>query len=439
MNAGSTTSLTASVTSTNGNWNGTSTFTAASGTPFSGVSVGDWASIYNDGTTAGAVYIAQVTAINSGGAGITVSTTAKVGTAPTSSATGRSCKIGGAWGSLAGPCTLSNTTLSFSARLNIQAASFTDAYAGGYRNFGMSGTASFPFWIRGFKTTPGDLDNDLKTNLVAGTDFPQFTFTGFGGLNIPLHARMSFVRIVCTTYTSAAVQISSGSNVPELYRCEIVNQTANAAAHAITMQSGRLIRCLLQATTTASRTIYGNNGNIAVEECRVIGGVSAIELASTGAYEVCWSLITGFTTNGVLKTTNGGSLEVKHNTIRGAAATNGINLSSASAFSSPHEISKNTISGCTNAVNSSGVSNNGYVRCYMNNIYNCTNSYVGLGDTPIFVQLSDSSDPYASSSNATPNTGGMGGDNLQIVPGESYYSAGPIGAIIRSRLIGFRA
>lgn len=98
LNAGSTTSDAASVTETNGDWGNAAAnrFTAASGTPFSGVLAGEWASVYLDGATV-AVYIAQVTGITGGGAGVNLSSTIKMGTAPATGATGRSIKIGGAW------------------------------------------------------------------------------------------------------------------------------------------------------------------------------------------------------------------------------------------------------------------------------------------------------------------------------------------------------
>jgi hypothetical protein len=86
------------VTSTNGDWGNAAAnrFTAAAGTPFSGVSVGDFASVYLDGATV-AVYIGRVTAVNGGGASLDISSTAKSGTAPSTGATGRSCTTGGAW------------------------------------------------------------------------------------------------------------------------------------------------------------------------------------------------------------------------------------------------------------------------------------------------------------------------------------------------------
>lgn len=87
-----------SVESVNGDWGNAAAnrFTAASGTPFSGVSIGDWASIYLDGATATG-YGARVTAVNGGGASIDLSATAKYGTAPATGATGRTCRINGAW------------------------------------------------------------------------------------------------------------------------------------------------------------------------------------------------------------------------------------------------------------------------------------------------------------------------------------------------------
>jgi len=60
------------------------------------VSVGDYASVYTDGSTVTG-YIARVTAIGGGGLTLTLSTTAISGTAPTTGATGISCTTGGAW------------------------------------------------------------------------------------------------------------------------------------------------------------------------------------------------------------------------------------------------------------------------------------------------------------------------------------------------------
>lgn len=94
LNAGSTTGA-AIYTATNGGWNsGTGVFTPTSGNPSLTVNVGDFASIYADGSTVTG-FVGRVTAVSS--TIITVSTTAKSSTAPSTSASGISCNVGGAW------------------------------------------------------------------------------------------------------------------------------------------------------------------------------------------------------------------------------------------------------------------------------------------------------------------------------------------------------
>jgi len=94
INAGDNKSV---VTSTNGNWDATnSSFTAASGTPFSGSSVGDFAAVYIDAASSTS-YISRITAVNNGGATLVLSNINFGGTAPSTSATGRSCTVGGQW------------------------------------------------------------------------------------------------------------------------------------------------------------------------------------------------------------------------------------------------------------------------------------------------------------------------------------------------------
>lgn len=105
LNAGSTCADTggsnsAIYTSTNGSWStSTNIFTPTDGTNpvASGVAPGQFISIYNDGASV-AVYIARITAVTNAANGpITVSSTVIYGAAPTTSATGRSVKVGGSW------------------------------------------------------------------------------------------------------------------------------------------------------------------------------------------------------------------------------------------------------------------------------------------------------------------------------------------------------
>ena len=86
----------ADFTYASGNWvAATGVFTVASGNPSTdGVAVGDFASVYADGSTVTG-FVGRVTARDT--TTITVSLTAKAGTAPTDGTGNRTLRIGGAW------------------------------------------------------------------------------------------------------------------------------------------------------------------------------------------------------------------------------------------------------------------------------------------------------------------------------------------------------
>lgn len=100
LNAGSDQNNAAKYTSTNGGYNATTdVFTPTDGSnPVSaGVAVGDFASVYLDGSSVTA-YIARVTAVvNAVNGAITISAVVVAGVEPTTSAAGRTIKVGGAW------------------------------------------------------------------------------------------------------------------------------------------------------------------------------------------------------------------------------------------------------------------------------------------------------------------------------------------------------
>ncbi len=165
------------VTSTNGGWSTvTNIFTAAAGTPFSGVSVGDFASVYIDGATV-AVYIGRVTNVGGGGATLTISSTAKMGTAPTTSGTARSCTTGGAW---KGP----NAASSFP--FNLLANTLTNAAANPYR-VNLKNNATYPVtsgitWsnvgpgvMEGYTSSAGDGGRAIIDGGTTGASYNLFT------------------------------------------------------------------------------------------------------------------------------------------------------------------------------------------------------------------------------------------------------------------------
>lgn len=169
------------VTSTNGGWSTTTNvFTAASGTPFSGVSVGDFASVYTDGSTVTG-YITRVTAVGGGGATLTLSTTAKAGTAPTTATTGITCKTGGVW---KGPNAASGFPFSLAT-----IGSLTNA-SGNAPRFNLKNNATYavtanitsasvgPYVVQGYATSVGDGGRATIDGGTSGTAYIVVTASG---------------------------------------------------------------------------------------------------------------------------------------------------------------------------------------------------------------------------------------------------------------------
>lgn len=294
LNAGSTSADAggagaASVTSVNGDWGNAAAnrFTAASGTPFSAVNVGEWASIYLDAATA-VVYIGKVTAVNAGGASIDLSATVKLGTAPTSGATGRSCKIGGAWqnanaftGSL-----LAAGTLGTSMRFNVKAGIYANTSTS--RSFSCNGTSQYHFWLRGYKTTPGDMDDDAAHGTFAsGTEIPAFTFTTAAFTFTSSFAKISNIDI---QGARAGAQLVHGIN--KVLRCRVENTNAIAAGRAASgTGSGAIIeRCWFKATTTAT-SCYNVGASVHLYDTVMVGGVVCSDAGSFNIhYDNCYFL-----------------------------------------------------------------------------------------------------------------------------------------------------
>jgi hypothetical protein len=168
------------VTYTNGGWNsGTGVFTPASGDPSAaGVAVGNFVSVYADGASAPAVFVGRVTAVSS--TTITVSTTAKSGTAPTTSATGRTLVVGGAW---AGPSGTSGFPLTFVA------GTLTDSSGNvprvNYKNdqtysltAAVTSSVVGPVYHQGYTSTFGDLGRATVDGGTSGSGYTPVTLSG---------------------------------------------------------------------------------------------------------------------------------------------------------------------------------------------------------------------------------------------------------------------
>ncbi len=268
LNSGSTTNAASAYTSTNANWDGTSVYTPVDGsTPESTVNVGDWASVYLDAATV-AVYVAQVTTVAAGVNGaITLSTAAKGGTAPTSGATGRSIKVGGAWSGPSGAVTHpfgfvaatmtnvnSGITQGFVPRVNIRGGTTYSITAS------LVHLPAGPIRFQGYTTTLGDQG---KATIDGGTTGTSYVLLSITGANIDVSdlilanngatgsqpglsttgIESVLTRVVVHNVRGSGFSLSGIAfvNECEAYLCNA--NAATAAGFALT-SSSTLVRCL---------------------------------------------------------------------------------------------------------------------------------------------------------------------------------------------------
>jgi hypothetical protein len=398
MNAGSVQNHAAAAgPSTNGDWGNAAAnrFTAASGTPFSAVNVNDWASVYVDGTTSGAVYVAQVTAVNAGGASIDLSTTAKYGTAPSNSATGRSCRVGGSWLSEFPLTTLTGTVpastkINFNNNLTITAS----------RTIALAGLTTAPLWFSGYNTNPGDLDNDTTNSLAK----PIWTFNAnFGLVTSGAHQIWSGLSV---KGNASGVVWQSSSQSLMMSRCRVENTSSNAAAYAFQPTFTNTIAYSYfkaPSTGTTNGVVVANGTGSTYLGCVFDGGgLAGLNLANNQNLVVRCVFLTN-TGAGIL--CNSAQARIMGCTFYGATV-DGVKWTGAPAAGA-------SVVGClfsgvnggaatTNGINNASGTNTNLVFRACNDYYNVTNREVGFGDSPEFFPQTDSSPVATSATNLTP-------------------------------------
>ncbi len=391
MNAGSVINAAASVTSTNGSWDITAdTFIATAGTPFSGVAVGEWVSIYVDGTTSGAVYVAQVTALHVGGLGVVLSTTAKYGTKPSASATGRSAKVGGSWLT---PLPIASGGLGAAAPPAATKVNITGNQASlGALTISQAATTTLPIWYSGYNTTPGDLDADT-TNALAP---PVWTFSSTASITTS-GAYQLWTGLSMTGVRSGQIWNANGASQRHS-RCRVSNTSSNAAAVAFNPNSSLALFSYSYYTTPSTATTSGTVSLSNVTQllgCVVdTGGTGGVTATTTNlAATQCIFQNNG---HGVLAST--GQIQLRFCTISNAT-TDGVKWSGtpqtgSSIFSCLFRI-------CGNAgINNASGTNTGNVSRSCNGMYSVSGGReLGMGDSPEFFPIVLSTDPCVSNSN----------------------------------------
>lgn len=396
LNSGSTTSDAASVTSTNGDWGNAAAnrFTAASGTPFSGVVAGEWASIYLDAATS-TVYTAEITAVNGGGASIDLSATNKIGTAPATGSTGRSCKVGGAWGSLAVFTSLGTTTVALSTRINVKAGTYANTTTS--RTMAIGGATTTPVWIRGYNVTPGDLDDDFSTAK------PLWSWTTATLTISGVHVLLT--NISTTTAATSTALSWSGAN-GKLSRCRIEATGAGAASRALSPGAAVLnvSACHFKASSSPTEVVLTSASSVFLG-CIFEGGGHGLNVASVST-NVINSYFKNNGNHGINFNASAFSLNVFSSTFS-AITNDAIRIAQTPAAS--YIVSCNFYnSGGYDINNSTGTDTNLVSRSNNNtNKSGGTNHENGFGDSPRFQTQIDSGTPVTSSSNPTPPSGSL--------------------------------
>lgn len=253
---------TAAYTSTNGAWSTTThKFTPSDGSnPSLTVSVGDWASIYIDGASV-AVCTARVTAVtNAVNGDITVSGASFAGAFPTTSATTRSIKVGGAWkgpngtdmfpftmASMSGMTDASSNkprinlkndqTYSVTATLTIGSGSVVQGYSSTVDDLGKAtidgGTTGASYNLVSFSSSGMVIRDLIIQNNGATGNQTGLAVTGGGQCH----------RVVVNSVRGYGISVSSGSGLIE---CEVYSANQNNTLAGINCASTglALVRCI---------------------------------------------------------------------------------------------------------------------------------------------------------------------------------------------------
>lgn len=278
----------ADLTYASGTWvAATGVFTVASGNPTTdGVAVGDFASVYADGSTVTG-FVGRVTARDT--TTITVSLTAKSGTAPADGTSNRTLKIGGAW---KGPNAAEGFPFNFvenaltnssgdDPRVNFMNDAVYSITAGL-----TAGNVGRIVW-RGFTTSYGDggiaivdggtagagyvlLTVSIGAQVFADLEFRNNGATGSAhGITVSSSQNV-FRRVVVHDVRSNAFNISSNRNI--FVECEayLWNQSADGGVGfgTVSAQGSNLLRCIAHDSSNSGAGFHSfSDGFVFYSSC----------------------------------------------------------------------------------------------------------------------------------------------------------------------------
>jgi hypothetical protein len=184
----------------------------------------------------------------------------------------------------------------------------------------LGGSATVPFHIRGYKTTPGDQDGNA--NPALGTDIPQFTWTTAGYTGGAFHTYSAISWLVTGAFANR-VFIAGTPNT--LYSCFIEHQNANAASSALQGTTVMLIGCRLKTDPLAHVILTGASSSHTLYGCTLRGGLAGISVSTGGGITVVDTVFDGQAGDGITYPSAGG-IDIYHCSFYGQGG-NGITIS----------------------------------------------------------------------------------------------------------------
>lgn len=271
---------------TNGDWNATTGVFVATGQDLSAVVAGMSASVYIDGASVG-VFVGRITAVDDTADTITVSTTAKSGTAPTTSATARTIKVGGAW---KGPNAAESFPFGFVQNTLTDASSNTPRI-NKKNNATYSITAAMthsnagPTQFQGYTTTVGDGGRATIDGGTSGASYTLLTTTGGtqalvdlifqnngatgSATGVLLNGSEEFaLRLVVHDVRGIGLSATSFVTVVECetYACNQSN-TSDGAGFVSTGDSTAFIRCIAHDNAGSNTLGFRTTSAIRLQNC----------------------------------------------------------------------------------------------------------------------------------------------------------------------------
>jgi hypothetical protein len=167
-------------------------------------------------------------------------------------------------------------------RVNVKAGSYSvGAYTLG------AGTAAAPFVIRGYNSTPGDLDNLGRdaTGALVTTNMPDITLSAAW---VPT-AQVLLQNLDITGALSSALLNSAGADFFNLLSCRVVNTQNNAAAACLRADNDcQVINCDFECTGAAHGFPVYLSGPGCLHNCRFKGvDADALLQVDAGRVEGC--------------------------------------------------------------------------------------------------------------------------------------------------------